>query len=219
MTDQKNQEKKPDAEIEANNSNSPEEKSSCPEEKSSDVKFILGIALKLLIISAVTALLLAGVNALTAPRIAENNELEKKNAIAAIFPSSDDCQLTDISADGVELVYLVLKDGDLLGYAASVSTMGFGGEIELMVGVTAEGTVKGIKVVSHSETPGLGSRVDDEGYLSQYAGLGGNLSIGSDVDAITGSTISSKAVLRGVNAALSAYSAIFTENDEIGGLE
>lgn len=212
MTDQKNQEKKPDAEIEANNSNS-------PEEKSSDVRFILGIALKLLIISAVTALLLAGVNALTAPRIAENNELEKKNAIAAIFPSSDDCQLTDISADGVELVYLVLKDGDLLGYAASVSTMGFGGEIELMVGVTAEGTVKGIKVVSHSETPGLGSRVDDEGYLSQYAGLGGNLSIGSDVDAITGSTISSKAVLRGVNAALSAYSAIFTENDEIGGLE
>lgn len=212
MTDQKNQEKKPDAEIEANNSKS-------PEEKSSDVKFILGIALKLLIISAVTALLLAGVNALTAPRIAENNELEKKNAIAAIFPSSDDCQLTDISADGVELVYLVLKDGDLLGYAASVSTMGFGGEIELMVGVTAEGTVKGIKVVSHSETPGLGSRVDDEGYLSQYAGLGGNLSIGSDVDAITGSTISSKAVLRGVNAALSAYSAIFTENDEIGGLE
>ncbi|MGN1127407.1 MAG: RnfABCDGE type electron transport complex subunit G [Candidatus Flemingiibacterium sp.] len=212
MTDQKNQEKKPDAEIEANNSNS-------PEKKSSDVRFILGIALKLLIISAVTALLLAGVNALTAPRIAENNELEKKNAIAAIFPSSDDCQLTDISADGVELVYLVLKDGDLLGYAASVSTMGFGGEIELMVGVTAEGTVRGIKVVSHSETPGLGSRVDDEGYLSQYAGLGGNLSIGSDVDAITGSTISSKAVLRGVNAALSAYSAIFTENDEIGGLE
>lgn len=212
MTDQKNQEKKPDAEMEANNSKS-------PEEKSSDVRFILGIALKLLIISAVTALLLAGVNALTAPRIAENNELEKKNAIAAIFPSSDDCQLTDISADGVELVYLVLKDGDLLGYAASVSTMGFGGEIELMVGVTAEGTVKGIKVVSHSETPGLGSRVDDEGYLSQYAGLGGNLSIGSDVDAITGSTISSKAVLRGVNAALSAYSAIFTENDEIGGLE
>ena len=212
MTDQENQEKKPDAEIEANNSKS-------PKEKSSDVKFILGIALKLLIISAVTALLLAGVNALTAPRIAENNELEKKNAIAAIFPSSDDCQLTDISADSVELVSLVLKDGDLLGYAASVSAMGFGGEIELMVGVTAEGTVKGIKVVSHSETPGLGSRVDDEGYLSQYAGLGGNLSIGSDVDAITGSTISSKAVLRGVNAALSAYSAIFTENDEIGGLE
>ena len=212
MTDQENQEKKPDAEIEANNSKS-------PKEKSSDVKFILGIALKLLIISAVTALLLAGVNALTAPRIAENNELEKKNAIAAIFPSSDDCQLTDISADSVELVYLVLKDGDLLGYAASVSAMGFGGEIELMVGVTAEGTIKGIKVVSHSETPGLGSRVDDEGYLSQYAGLGGNLSIGSDVDAITGSTISSKAVLRGVNAALSAYSAIFTENDEIGGLE
>ena len=212
MTDQKNQEKKPDAEMEANNSKS-------PEEKSSDVKFILGIALKLLIISAVTALLLAGVNALTAPRIAENNELEKKNALAAIFPSSDDCQLTDISADGVELVYLVLKDGDLLGYAASVSTMGFGGEIELMVGVTAEGTVKGIKVVSHSETPGLGSRVDDEGYLSQYAGLGGNLSIGSDVDAITGSTISSKAVLRGGNAALSPYSAIFTANGESGGLD
>ena len=70
-------------------------------EQGMDTKFILTITLKLLLISAITALLLAGVNALTAPTIAANNELEKKNAIAAIFPTADDIQKADVTADGV----------------------------------------------------------------------------------------------------------------------
>ena len=88
-----------------------------------------------------------------------------------------------------------------------------------MVGVSADGTVVGIKIVSHSETPGLGSRVDSDSFLGQYKGLGGVLTVGKDVDAITGSTNSSKAVTKGVNSALAAFGSVFTENDAIGGLE
>ena len=188
-------------------------------EQSMDTKFILTITLKLLLISAITALLLAGVNALTAPTIAANNELEKKNAIAAIFPTADDIQKADVAADGVDSIYMVLESGDLLGYAASVAPTGFGGAMDIMVGVSADGTVVGIKIVSHSETPGLGSRVDSDSFLGQYKGLGGVLTVGKDVDAITGSTISSRAVTKGVNSALAAFGSVFTENDAIGGLE
>lgn len=180
-------------------------------------KFILITALKLLIISAVTALLLSVVNALTAGKIAENAEKEKNAAISAIFPSADSTEKIDVAIDGVDEIYLVSSDGDLLGYAAGVSPNGFGGAIDMMVGVGTDGSITGIKIVSHSETPGLGSRVNDVGYLSMYTGKSGTLSFGNGIDAITGSTISSKAVLEAANRALAAYSSIFTENDTLAG--
>lgn len=183
-------------------------------ENSMDAKFIITITLKLLLISAVTALMLAGVNALTAPIIAENNELEKKNAISAIFPNAAEIALSDIEADGADSIYLVNEGDKTAGYAASVSPNGFGGAIEIIVGINSDGKVAGIKIVSHSETPGLGSRIDSDGFLAQYEGLGGNIAIGREVDAITGSTISSKAVTDGVNSALSVYDMVFA-----GGME
>ncbi|MCI8388537.1 MAG: hypothetical protein HFE63_08755, partial [Clostridiales bacterium] len=93
-------------------------------ESTDSTKYILVITLKLLIISAITATLLSCVNALTADKIAENIAKEKANAISAIFPSSDENQLLEVSADGVDELYLVLSGGDLLGYAASVSPLG-----------------------------------------------------------------------------------------------
>ena len=183
--------------------------------KGFDTRFVAVTALKLLLISAVTALLLSGVNALTKDRIAENDVKEKSAAIALIFPDSDSSEPADVTIDGINGVWLVTSGGDLLGYAASVSPLGFGGALDMMVGVNSDGTIAGMKIVSHSETPGLGSRVDDPDYLSQYNGKSGVLSFGSGIDAITGSTISSKAVLEAANRALAAYSDIFTENDAI----
>lgn len=183
--------------------------------KGFDTRFVAVTALKLLLISAVTALLLSGVNALTKDRIAENDVKEKSAAIAMIFPDSDSSEPADVTIDGINGVWLVTSGGDLLGYAASVSPLGFGGALDMMVGVNSDGTIAGMKIVSHSETPGLGSRVDDPDYLSQYTGKSGVLSFGSGIDAITGSTISSKAVLEAANRALAAYSGIFTENDAI----
>ncbi len=183
------------------------------EQKSNDsARFILSITLKLFIISTITALLLAGVNALTAERIAENSRAEKAAAISAIFPDATENEESDKTADGVQMLYLVKSGDDVIGYAASVAPNGFGGALDVMVGVNADGTVAGVKIVSHGETPGLGSRVNDDGYLSQYVGKSGSLAIGSNIDAITGSTISSKAVLAGVNAALGAYPVLFGEN-------
>ena len=182
-----------------------------------DMKFIGMITFKLFLICTITATLLSGVNALTAERIQQNLEREKTEAIAAIFPNADENQKLSTLPEGIAGLYLVLSGGDLLGYAAEVTPLGFGGDMNIMVGVNADGTVAGIKIVSHSETPGLGNRVEDADYLSQYTGKTGPLTLGGGIDAITGSTVSSKAVLDGVNTALAAYSSIFTENDVIAG--
>ena len=121
--------------------------------KGFDTKFVVATALKLLLISAVTALLLSGVNALTKDTIAENDAKEKSAAIAAIFPDSDSSESADVTIDGVNGVWLVTSGGDILGYAASVSPLGFGGALDMMVGVNSDGTIAGMKIVSHSETP------------------------------------------------------------------
>ena len=93
---------------------------------------------------------------------------------------------------------------------------GFGGDMTLMVGYDGARTILGVSIVSHSETPGLGARVKTEaGYLDQYVGKSGEVVLNkngvadgeNDVDAISGATISSRAVLTGVNRATDALNA------------
>lgn len=184
------------------------------EKKQNNVKYIVGITLKLLIISTVTALLLAGVNALTADRIAANAEAEKRAAISGIFGENIETELYPAELDGITELYLVTESGSPLGYAAQVNPLGFGGEMTVMVGVSVEGEILGVKLISHSETPGLGNRVGEEAHTSKYIGQSRD---GLSVDAITGSTVSSKALHSGVEAALSVFNIIFRVSD--GGLQ
>ena len=179
-------------------------------------KFIVTITLKLLLICVVSALLLAGVNALTVDRIAANVAAEKAVAIKEIFPNaSNHEQVSDISVPGVNELYMVYEDDKLLGYAAGVAPLGFGGAMEVMVGVRADGTLASLKLITHSETPGLGSRVGESEYIAKYSGITtGTL---ADVDVITGSTISSEAIRTGVGYALDAYGVIFSTADIITG--
>ena len=181
-----------------------------------DVKYFLNITARLLIICAVTALMLAGVNALTADRIAANLAAEKAAAISAIFPEATNNEAVPEAPAGVEAVYLVFSGESMLGYAAEVAPLGFGGALNLMVGVNADGNLVGIQLISHSETPGLGSRVGEDSFLSQFRGK--NIgTVNEGFDAITGSTVSSDAVHAGVKTALGAYDKLFSENDAITG--
>lgn len=164
----------------------------------------------LLIISAFIAVLIAAVNMITADKIAENKESAMKLAMSDIFINMDSAEFLNIETEPpVSGVYKVMRGTSVLGYCAHVMPSGFGGTIEMMVGLELDGTIAGVKIVALSETPGLGSNVNNAGYLAGYKGLrknpdgDGKLKIGSDIDAIAGATVSSKAVLSGVNAALS----------------
>ena len=175
-----------------------------------ETKFIVIITLKLLLISMITALLLSCVNALTVNRIAENAEREKSEAIASIFPNAQNNEQLNVTFEGMSAIYKVHSDDSVLGYVAQVNPLGFGGEMTVMVGVSSDGKVAGVKLISHSETPGLGSRVENSVYLSQYIGKDkSTLNPKIDIDIITGSTISSSAILEAVNNAVSVYSTLF----------
>ncbi|MBQ8207755.1 MAG: RnfABCDGE type electron transport complex subunit G [Clostridia bacterium] len=176
-----------------------------------EMKEILRIGGILCIICAAVALILSFVNMVTAAKIAENEELEKKSAIVALFGSQTvEYTTMEGTPETVNSIYSVTDKGSDLGYCVSVSPGGFGGDVNLMVGVNSDGSVIGVRVVSHSETPGLGSRIEADSFLSQFVGKSGSVAEGQDYDIISGSTVSSDAVAAGVNTALDALSNMLT---------
>lgn len=169
-------------------------------------------ALPLTVISVVIALLLAVVNSVTADRIIQNTLIEKENAIKGIFTQSDSFESADASLfeSNVSDAGTVLdSSGIVIGYYADVAPIGFKGEISLIVGTSLEGEVVGVSLLSASETPGVGTKATNPSYLSGFTGLSlGNI---SDVDTITGATISSKAVKRGIESAVTTVEKIIKE--------
>lgn len=163
------------------------------------------IIISLAVICALVAAMLGAVNAVTRTKIADNTEREKELAIQEIFGSGTQIEeYTDFPEAESMQAYLIYKGGMLYGYCADVTSSGFGGPINMMVGVDYTGAVCGVNIVSMSETAGLGSKTNTPGFLEQFVGKIGNLSVGNGIDAISGATISSKAVTAGVNSALAA---------------
>ena len=169
--------------------------------------YVLRLAGTLLLICAVTAGLLAGVNSITAPIIDELNAAATQEAISAVLPGGFDTELSEF-ADATGLVSKVYQGAN--GYAVEVGPSGFDNTITMMVGVDNEGKVLGISIVSHTETAGLGAVADAEtpkgiAFRDQFVGTSGSVAVskdGGDIAAITGATITSRAICVGVNAAL-----------------
>ena len=165
------------------------------------MKYILRLTLTLLLITAVVAGLLAFVNELTAGRIAELTRQKAEQAMREVLPAQDYTPLDAALPQGVTEAY---RAGDA-GYVVRVAPNGFGGAIDLMVGVKADGTVNGVAVIAHSETASLGANCTREEFRAQYAGGAGPFAVGQDggtIEALTGATVTSRAVTDGVNAAL-----------------
>ena len=173
----------------------------------SNVAYILRLALTLLVITAVVAVALAGVNSITAPKIEQLNAEKTQQAIETVLPGGFDTQITDYT-DDTGLVTNVYSGAN--GYAFEVTPAGFDNTITMMVGVDHDGKVLGISIVSHTETSGLGavaaaSTSAGESFRGQFVGMSGSVSVtkdGGEVDSLTGATITSRAVCTGVNAAL-----------------
>ena len=171
--------------------------------------YYVKISAVLLIIASVTALMLAFVNRMTVDVIDKNAAAERDLAIAEIFDGmSSTSQIDQTLPDGVNAAYSVLDEkGSVIGYCVDVNSYGYGSDpINLLVGLASDGSVTSVKVLSHSETPGLGSKAMDHSFLSQFAGKSGSLAVkkdGGEIDAVAGATISSRAVTAGVSLALS----------------
>lgn len=184
-------------------------------------KDMFKLGLNLLIISAVAALLLALTNSVTASTIAQRNEQANAEARKLVLESAQDFEeVKDAKTDnskGVEVSEIYeAKDasGNTVGYTLKVLPSGYGGTIELMVGIdSAKGQVSGINVVSNSETAGLGAKATNPEFSDQYKGkpleelsvLKNGTPGDTEIKAISGATITSTAVTNGVDAAIEVY--------------
>ena len=184
-------------------------------------KDMFKLGLNLLIISAVAALLLALTNSVTASTIAQRNEQANAEARKLVLESAQDFEeVKDAKTDnskGVKVSEIYeAKDasGNTVGYTLKVLPSGYGGTIELMVGIdSANGQVSGINVVSNSETAGLGAKATDPEFSDQYKGkpleelsvLKNGTPGDTEIKAISGATITSTAVTNGVDAAIEVY--------------
>lgn len=178
------------------------------------------IALILLAITAVVALMLSAVNEITAPRIAAQKEQAVKLAMSEVLPADEYIaaeNLAEVVADPIVTdVYRAVKGGETVGYCVKVAPSGFGGAIEMVVGVDAQGSAAGkVHIVNMSETPGLGTKAKDASFLDQFAGrsadqltVKANGAGEDEISAVTGATVSSKAVSSGVKSAVNAAKSV-----------
>lgn len=194
----------------------------------SDLTKMIKDAAILFAITLIAGIALGFVQELTKEPIAYQQELKVQRACAEVFAEAasfeeaDPAKLdagklstvaehnTALGAEVGKVYYALANDGSVMGYVLSVmSKEGYGGNIELMVGITAEGGVSGISLLSISETPGLGMQAGDV-LVPQFAGRKAESFVytktgataENEIDAISGATITTRAVTNAVNAGL-----------------
>lgn len=163
------------------------------------------LTVTLFAICAVCALLLGLVNAATAERIDQVAAEKKKAAMSAVLAAESYEQVAYTGSDAT--IVEAYKAGDA-GYVLQVAPSGsFGGGLAIMVGVNSDMTVSGVEIVASSETSGLGANAKKPAFRDQFTGKSGEVKVtkdGGEIDALTGATITSRAVSAGVTSALAA---------------
>ncbi|MFR6245388.1 MAG: RnfABCDGE type electron transport complex subunit G [Romboutsia timonensis] len=187
------------------------------------MKDILKLGITLFAICAVAALVLGVTNNITAPVIEERNIQASNEARKIVLSEADEFkELDGMNSDIVLEVYEGIKDGQVIGYTIKTSSKGYGGAIELMVGISKDGKITGVEIGNHSETPGLGSKATEPMFKNQYVNkdvlnsllvVKGSTNNDNEISAISGATITSNGVTSGVNAAMKIYNEKLSGND------
>ena len=151
---------------------------------------------------------LAATNNVTAPIIEAATQAAEEAARTELLPDGQGFEAVDVTAENVSAIYKTTND---VGVVITSSAKGYGGDVVVMTAFNPDGTIKQIKVTEQAETKGIGSNVvANADYWTRYEGLASDheLVLNQDVDAYTGATISSRAVLSAVNSAIAAYNQI-----------
>lgn len=182
-------------------------------------KVILIPAIALFVICLVVTLLLAVTNMFTKDKIAEQSLIKEEQARTAVLSQAESFTPAELKSGSEAVTYYIGSDksGKTVGYVFSTEAKGYGGNISVMTGVGIDGKISGVKILSHGETPGLGAKTANDSFLSQFneKNADSELSViksgtprDTQIEAVTGATISSTAVTDSVNKALDMYSKI-----------
>jgi len=145
----------------------------------------------------ITLVVLISVILLTITESFTSAQLQRQviKKLEAMFPEMSDHDFEDD-------IYILYADGDKIGYAFLALGAGYGGEISILVGLEDAETIRGIIIVSHQESPGIGSMITESNFTDKFVGLNiDDVALrqeGGQIDGITGATISSKAVIDAV---------------------
>lgn len=171
---------------------------------------IFQIALNLTITCFISGVILAGLNYVTAPIAAQKAIVIRNNTMKSLVKDADSFKAIQGKTDWFEAV----KGGKTIAYVVPAETKGYGGTIKMSVAVTKDGKVIDYDISSANETPGLGSNASKEPFKSQFKGkTSANLVVTKDpsntknIQAMTGATISSRAVTKGVKEAVDEVAA------------
>ncbi|MCQ2440552.1 MAG: RnfABCDGE type electron transport complex subunit G [Clostridia bacterium] len=171
-------------------------------------------------ICIVVTLALSLSNLVTAPKIKVLEEKTQKDAMSRVIKADNYKRETkDITFDGGDtsetVTYYTAKNSKkIIGYIFVMNEKGYGGDVSVMTAINTDGTVKAVDILDVSnETPGLGQNSKKESFYSQYKGLKNNISVvknstdssNNEIQAVTGATITSKAVTKAVNKSLEAF--------------
>lgn len=183
---------------------------------------IVKMGLKLFIITVIAALGLSLTNLATAGPIEEQKINAANEMRRAVLPEADSFESVEVVSeysDQNKLPYIYElyagKSGDeIVGYTFRILSKGYGGDIEIIVGINAEGKIEAVQIGELQETPGLGAKAAEESFTNQYSGksvekplevVKGKASSSEQIEAISGATITSRAVTEGVNTAIEYY--------------
>ena len=170
------------------------------------MKEVVRAFVTLTVVCVVIALLMSGVNAMTVDTISQMQVQIADEARRELLPDADGFDVTeDGLAEGVLDVARAQNDA---GYVIKTTAKGYGGDIVMMTAFDAEGKIVACKVLSSSETPGLGKRVEEQAFLQQFAGHDAPVAVGKEITKVTSASIYSKAATSCVNLAIEAYAAV-----------
>ncbi len=185
-----------------------------------NLKEILRPTAILFVICVVVSAALAGTNLLTEKKIAEQAAAKAEESRKLVLPGAESFEEVELPADWEgSPVYVGAADGTTVGYVLETTAKGYGGDIKVMTGFSAEGDITGVEILSHSETPGLGANAVKEEFREQFKMekpvLYGPLEVvkyqepePGQIEAMTGATITSKAVTAAVEQAQTEFYAI-----------
>ncbi len=185
-----------------------------------NVKEIVKPAAILFAICVIVSAALAGTNLLTEDKIAEQASLKAEESRKLVLPGAESFEEVELPADWEgSPVYEGTANGTTVGYVLETTAKGYGGDIKVMTGFSESGDITGVEILSHSETPGLGANAEKEEFREQFKMekpvLYGPLEVvkyqepePGQIEAMTGATITSKAVTAAVEQAQTDFYAI-----------
>ncbi len=175
------------------------------------MKNIIKNAIILTLITLVAGSALAFVYSITKEPIAQAEIKATQEAYKAVFAQAEKfeelelIEYNDKNGAKVSAVSSAVKGNETIGFVMTTASKGYGGDIKVAVGIDKKGVVTGISILDASnETPGLGAKVKEDKFTSQFAGVESN-QLDTEVDAISGATFSTNGVKNAVNAAFNYY--------------